>query len=219
MRTRRDFFLSILVFLVSGSAVAQSGHQPMHQRFQDAERWAKVFDDPARDEWQKPEEVIEALALAPDAKVADIGAGTGYFAVRLARAVPKGRVYGADLEPDMVGYLSERAEREQLPNLAAHRAAPDDPKLPEKIDVVLVVNTYHHIGSRERYFARLREALRPGGRVAIIDFRPDSPVGPPPRHRLAAEAVKREMATAGYRIAAEHDFLPYQYFVVFTPPS
>ena len=203
--------------LATPLALAQHGSQPMHRHFSDAERWAQVFDDPARDQWQKPDQVIAALDLAPDARVADIGSGTGYFAVRLARAVPQGKVYGADLEPDMVRHLSTRAEKQSLPNLAAHVAAPDDPKLPEPVDLVLLVNTYHHIGARPDYFSRLRARLRPGGRVAIVDFRLDSPTGPPRGARLAPEEVEREMAQAGYRRTAAHDFLPDQYFLVFAP--
>ncbi|OGA08634.1 MAG: hypothetical protein A3D95_02235 [Betaproteobacteria bacterium RIFCSPHIGHO2_12_FULL_69_13] len=205
----------LLALLVALPAPAQQGSQPMHQRFDDAERWAKVFDDPARDAWQKPDEVIRALKLAPEAAVADIGSGTGYFAARLARALPKGRVYGADLSADMVRYLNERAASEKLPNLSSHAASPDDPKLPAKVDLVLIVDTYHHIGGRERYFAGLRGSLKAGGRVAIIDFRPDSPEGPPRHARIAPQGVKDEMARAGYRLAEEHAFLPYQYFLVF----
>jgi SAM-dependent methyltransferase len=183
--------------------------------FGDAERWAKEFDDPARDAWQKPDQVIRALELAPDAAVADVGSGTGYFAVRLARAVPQGRVYGADLEPDMVRYLNERAAREKLSNLSSHAAGPESPRLPGKVDLVLIVDTYHHIDGRERYFAALRGSLKPGGRVAIVDFKPDAPQGPPSWMRIAAPRVKDEMSRAGYRLAAEHAFLPHQYFLVF----
>src|SRR5690606_28472107 len=124
------------------------------------------------------DEVIGALGLEADDVVADIGSGTGYFAARLAAAVPKGRVYGVDLEPDMVDYLAERARREQLPNLVAIQGSADDPRLPDPVDLILMVDTYHHIEDRERYFRRLLPALAPGGRVAIIDFRMDSPVGP-----------------------------------------
>jgi cyclopropane fatty-acyl-phospholipid synthase-like methyltransferase len=187
----------------------------MHQRFDDAERWAKVFDDPARDAWQKPDEVVRALALAQNATVADIGAGTGYFSVRLARALPAGRVYGADVEPDMVRYLNQRAEREKLANLSAHLVATDAVKLPTKVDAVLIVDTYHHIGQRPKYFSSLRTQLNPSGRVAIVDFKPDSPVGPPARHRVPREMVVEEMGKAGYQLRQEHAFLPYQYFLVF----
>ena len=111
-----------LALLTCMPLVAQHGEQHMHRRFDDAEKWSKVFDDPARDAWQKPVEVIAALKLAPDAVVADIGSGTGYFAVRLARAVPRGRVYGADVEPEMVRFLNDRAARESLGNLSSHAA-------------------------------------------------------------------------------------------------
>lgn len=210
---RRLFALVLLGFT---AAFAQTPHTHEH-RFSGAERWARVFDDPARDRWQKPDEVIAALALAPDATVADIGAGTGYFAVRLARAVPKGRVYAVDIEPDMIRYLGERARRESLPNLQPVLGKPDDPQLPEPVDRVLIVDTYHHIGGRVAYFGRLRERLKPGGEVAIVDFTLDSPVGPPRSARIAADAVRAEMQRAGYALAARHDFLPHQYFLVFRP--
>lgn len=208
--------LALLALAAALPAAAQHGEQAMHRRFEDAEKWSKVFDDPARDEWQKPAQVIAALKLADDASIADIGSGTGYFAVRLAKAVPRGRVYGADLEPDMVRFLNERAAREGLPNLASHVASPEDPKLPASVDLTLVVDTYHHIANRSRYFERLKKSLKPGGRVAIIDFKLDSPVGPPRQHRIAPAKVQTEMEGAGYRLQEELAFLPHQYLLVFT---
>jgi cyclopropane fatty-acyl-phospholipid synthase-like methyltransferase len=187
------------------------GH--FHHRFDDAERWAKVFDDPARDDWQKPAEVIAALALAPDARVADIGAGTGYFAMRLARQVPQGKVYAVDVEPDMVRHLDDRARTEALDNVVAILAADDDARLPEAVDLVLVVDTYHHIADRKAYFRRLAPSLRDGGRLAIIDFTPEAPMGPPVEHRISADQVITELGAAGYRLVARHDFLPNQYFL------
>jgi cyclopropane fatty-acyl-phospholipid synthase-like methyltransferase len=121
-------------------ALAQTVDSHQHQ-FSGAEKWAKAFDDPERDAWQKPHEVIQALKLAPDASVADIGSGTGYFAVRLAHRVPKGRVYGVDAEPDMVRYLTERAKREGLANLAVVAAKPNDPGIPSAVDLVILVDT------------------------------------------------------------------------------
>ncbi len=208
--------LGVLLALAPLCAPAQTPDTHRH-RFGDAEKWAKVFDDPARDAWQKPHQVIEALALAPDAVVADIGSGTGYFAARLARFVPKGRVYGVDTEPDMVKYLAERARREGLANLVSIAGLPADPRLPTKVDLVLMVDVYHHIAGREEYFRRLRGSLRAGGRVAIIDFRADSENGPPKRERIPPERVKAEMGEAGYAAAKEHAFLPSQYFLVFEP--
>jgi len=198
------------------SAAAQAPHTHQHE-FGDADKWAEVFDDPKRDGWQKPHEVIKALALKPDAVVADIGAGTGYFAVRFARMLPQGKIYAADIEPDMVRHLAQRAKREQLANVFAIQSATDDAKLPERVDLALFVDTYHHIDDRSRYFARLKGTLAPQGRVAIVDFTMDSEIGPPPRARVTPEQVKRELAKAGYELAGEHDFLPNQYFLVFRP--
>lgn len=208
--------LAVLLAFVSTCAAAQAPHTHRHS-FDDAQRWVHVFDDPARDAWQKPHEVIQALALEPDARVADLGAGTGYFAVRLANRLPQGRVYAVDIAPDMVRYLEARAKRERLPNIVALKGELDDPKLPEKVDLVLLVDVYHHVEYRPAYFHRLSGYLRPGGRVAIVDFKLDAPRGPPRAARVAPDAVKAEMAAAGYALAAESGFLPDQYFLIFRP--
>jgi SAM-dependent methyltransferase len=218
MRAMRNGIIFLGLALFMGLATAQTPHTHRHS-FSDAERWAHVFDDPERDAWQKPHEVIRALAPAPETRVADLGAGTGYFAARLANMLPKGRVYAVDIEPDMVRYLAERAKREGLPNLLAVQGKPHDPALPEKVDLVLLVDVYHHVENRARYFRRLAGSLRPGGRVAIIDFKLDAPQGPPRAARVAPEIVKAEMKAAGYSSSAEHGFLPYQYFLIFQPAS
>jgi predicted methyltransferase len=216
MRTTR-LLLAALACLAA-SAAAQAPHTHQHG-FGDAERWAHVFDDPKRDAWQKPHQVIQALALKPDAVVADIGAGTGYFAARLANMLPEGRVYAVDVEPDMVKYLGERAKREKLGNLVAVQASAGDARLPEQADVILLVDVYHHIDQRDGYFRTLRASLKPGGRLAVIDFRMDSPAGPPKAARIAPERVVAELKAAGYNLTQEHDFLPRQYFLVFRPTA
>jgi predicted methyltransferase len=210
--------LSAGAALLAGPSAAQSPDTHQHS-FSGAEQWAHVFDDPKRDQWQKPHEVIQALALKPDAVVADIGSGTGYFAVRFANMVPKGRVYGVDIEPDMVKYLAERAKREKRDNVVSIAGVPDDPRLPEKADLILMVDVFHHIEDRDRYFRKLRAALKPGGRIAIIDFRLEAPDGPPKAARIAPQRVIGELKSAGYRLAARHEFLPNQYFLVFEPQS
>jgi predicted methyltransferase len=209
----------LLLFIAGSPAAPVMAQAPQtHQHsFGDAEKWAKVFDDPERDAWQKPHEVIKALALMPNAVIADIGAGTGYFSARFANMTPQGRVYGVDTEPEMVKHLAERAKREGLKNLTAVAGKPGDPGIPEKADLIILVDVYHHIESRERYFRSLQKALRRGGRVAVIDFRMDSPVGPPRKARIAPDTVKAEMKRAGYVLAQEHAFLPNQYFLVFSP--
>ena len=181
----------VLTAVLLGACAHSPSHHPPEEhafphRFEDPEQWAPRFEDPARDVWQKPAEVIAALALRPNDRVADIGAATGYFPVRLARALPSGRIWGVDIEPGMTQYLAARAENEGLPNLKAVLGTAEDPKLPEKVDVVLVVDTFHHIVDRPGYFERLRRQVASDARLAIIDFRRESPVGPPPAHRISA---------------------------------
>jgi len=223
MRTRR-FFLATFVslfFISLPHAQQPPAHPPdkphMQHRFDDAERYAKQFDDPARDAWQMPARVIEALALSPGQLVADIGAGTGYFTVRLAKApaAPK-KVYAVDIESSMVDHVRQRAAKEGLANVVAVQAAPDRANLPEPVDLVLVVDTYHHIPGREAYFRKLRESIRPGGRLAIIDFRKDAPEGPPKEFRFTPNEIASELGQAGFRLQTTHDFLPRQIFLVFT---
>lgn len=189
--------------------------QNMHHSFGNAAMWAERFDDPKRDAWQKPDEVLDALHLEPTARVADLGAGTGYFSVRIAKRLPDGKVFAVDIEPDMLSYLGERAHHEHLSMLAPVRASPDNANLPGPVDLVLVVDTYHHIENRTAYFAKLNESLRPNGQLAIIDFKLDAPEGPPPQDRISPEQVTAELEAAGYRLVATHPFLPRQYFLVF----
>lgn len=205
----------LLVTLLSLVGCTAHHHHDAHHRFDDPEAWARRFDDPARDAWQKPEEVVAALALAPDAKVADVGSGTGYFSVRLARQVPQGHVYGSDLESTMVDYLNQRAEREGLRNLSSVVASADDAKLPEPVDLVLIVDTYHHLDAREAYFTRLSDSVKPGGRLAIIDFTSDSSMGPPREVKVPQAQVQAELERAGWVLEKTHAFLPEQFFLVF----
>ncbi len=188
-----------------------------HHRFDDAERWARRFEDPARNEWQHPERVLELLDLEPSHVVGDIGAATGYFPVRVAPRVPQGRLWGSDLEPAMVRYLNARARREGLDNLFAILATPEDPLFPEPLDRILIVNTYHHLEHRVTYWRRLGHSLRPEALVVVVDFRPgDLPIGPPARMKVPPERIEEEMREAGYELVrSDRDTLPYQFVLVF----
>ena len=203
------------------SEAAPHGHthhgQGMHHRFDGAEGWAKVFDAKDRDDWQKPEVVLAALELEPKSLVADVGAGTGYFSVRIAPKVPEGKVFAIDVEADMVRYLAERAKREGLARMVAVKAEADDPKIPEPVDVVLVVDTLHHISHRDGYFRKLRDRLRPGGRVVVVDFAKNATMGPPPEHRLSVEDVLADAKGAGF-VKSKELSLPQQYVLVLTTP-
>lgn len=191
------------------------GEGPLVHRFEHAEEWAKRFDDPARDAWQKPAEVVKALSITPGMKVADLGAGTGYFLPHLARAVgPSGKVIGLDIEADMVRYMNERAKREGLANVEARVVPLDGPGLPPgSVDRVLIVDTWHHIPERGAYAAKLREALAPGGAVYVVDFKREAKHGPPPEHRLAPEQVMGELKRGGLVPTLVEVGLPDQYVV------
>ena len=206
------------------SAVAAQDHKPagaagapaqhMEHRFDDAERYAKAFDDPSRDGWQMPARVIEALDIRPGQSIADIGAGTGYFSVRLAQAAARPTVYAVDVERSMIDYVRQRASKEGLKNIVPVLASPSNASLPAPVDLVLIVDTYHHIPQRTDYFRGLRKSIKPGGRLAIIDFRRDAPEGPPVEFRFTPAQVEAELAPSGFRVLARHDFLPRQYFLV-----
>jgi ubiquinone/menaquinone biosynthesis C-methylase UbiE len=188
---------------------------PKTQHFENAQDWAAKFEDPSRDAWQKPDDVISALALSEEALVADLGSATGYFSVRLSKAVPKGKVFGLDVESSMVDYLNTRADNESLKNVTSILASFDDPKIPEPVDLVLVVDTFHHIDARQLYFAKLKLSLKPQGRVVIIDFTGASQMGPPLAYKLSATQVTQELGQAGFRLAQQFDWLPEQYFLIF----
>lgn len=188
----------------------------MHH-FDDPATFAKRLDAHERDAWQKPEEIIDSFRLPHDAIVADIGAGTGYFVVRLAQYLTHGKVIGLDEEPRMVAYLQQRVVELGLTNVETRliQAEAEIP-LEEKVDLLLCVDTYHHIANRVAYFSRYRKYLKAEGKLCIIDRAVDAPEGPPPSHRLSPDRVKAELQNAGFALVLDRDFLlPYQYYLVF----
>ncbi len=204
--------------LGAGASLGEAGGRDPHGPA-DLEAYIRELEDPQRDEYQKPEEVVRSLALRPSDVVVDLGCGPGYFARRLARAVPQGVVFAVDIEPRQLDRLREHLRAEGLRNVVPVLASPDDPHIPPRTaNVVLIVDTYHHLPDRARYLQRLKEILKPGGRLVVIDFyRRELPVGPPPHHKIARGRVLREVEPAGFRLQQEFRFLPYQYFLVFEP--
>jgi len=213
-------------FVLSACAFGQAAHQ--HHPPTSATEYAKVLEDPGRDAWQKPHDVIEALQLRTGEVVADIGAGSGYFARRFVRHA--GKVYAVDID----SRLLEIAAKNAPANLVTVAATPDDPKLPSgAIDTVFFCDVLHHIGveghgpdakqtpesskARMAYYAKLDKALKPDGRIVIVDFFPQElPVGPSPAMKLSERQIVDEMQQAGFRVAKRHEgLLPYQWFVEF----
>jgi predicted methyltransferase len=171
-----------------------------------------AYEGFGRDEWQQPDRVIADLSLAPGARVADLGAGGGYFTFRLARAVgPGGHVYAVDIDEQMNAYVAKEAAKQGLANVSTVLATESDARLPEPVDLVFTSDTYHHLTDRAAYFRRVREReLAPGGRVAIVEFRPEAT-----SHSTPRETIESELGAAGFRLVKSFDYLERQHFLVF----
>ncbi len=209
---------AILAFAAVALPQASAPPAEMHQRHRDAQAYIASLEDPARDAWQKPDEVVGALQLREGETVADVGAGSGYFTLRLAKAVgERGRVYAVDINPDMVRHLNRRLRDGGVRNVCTVLSDPADPLLPDaSVDRALIVDTWHHVEDQPAYLERLKRVLKPGGQVVHVDFQKrELPVGPPVSMKIAREDLVKQMEAAGFRLAAEHTFLPYQYFLVF----
>lgn len=194
----------------------KTGHHK-HHRFDDAEKWSKIFEDKKRDEWQKPDLVIKTLNIKRNDEIADIGSATGYFPIRLAKKASKGMVYGVDIEPTLIEFLNKRAQKEKINNLISILGTPSNPLIPRPVDIILSVDTYHHIGNRPQYFENLKASLKKGGRIVIIDFKKgDLPVGPRDPMKIPPSQVIEEFKEAGYFLKESFDILPYQFILVFS---
>lgn len=171
-----------------------------------------MYSGPARDRWQQPDRIVAALGLRPDQRVVDLGAGGGYFTDRLARAVgPGGTVYAVDTDPDMRARIQARAARTGDTTIATVDPGADAPAFPEPVDLVLIVDAFHHLPNQVGYFSALAGALAAGGRLAVIE--------PCPRwflfgHATEPERVRSILTDAGYSVAEEHEFLPRQSFTI-----
>ncbi len=217
--------VALIVALTPASAGALKGPEDEHyqatsdRKFDNVEYWKKVFDDPEREKWQRPVELVAALSLVPGMTVADVGAGTGYFSRHLSEAVgASGSVLAVDVEPNLVSYLRGRAEAEGTQNVIPVLGSRDNPRLPaHSVDMILIVDTYHHVDDRFHYLRRLKQALTPNGRIAIVDWKKGKrPVGPKEEsHKVARDQVVGEMTGAGYELVEEPDILPHQYYLIF----
>lgn len=192
-------------------AVTALGQVPHQHHPPSAEEYAKVLEDPSRDEWQKPDDVIAALDLQPKEIVADIGAGTGYFARRMAQHA--GKVYAVDIDENLLAI----ARSSSPANVETVLAAPDDPRLPPRsVDTMFFCDVLHHIENRPAYYKKLSQVLKPEGRVVVVDFfKKPLPVGPPVSMKLSEDEVIGELKQAGFALRKQLRMLPYQYFLLF----
>jgi ubiquinone/menaquinone biosynthesis C-methylase UbiE len=199
------------------AAQAPKDQHEMHGLHKDTAAYIKALEDPKRDAYQKPHEVMTALALKPGEVIADIGAGSGYFTFRVAQHVgPTGRVFAVDINQEMLDHIKQRMRDLKVSNVSTILGRPNDPLLPEPVDRFLIVDVWHHIEDQPGFLAVMKKHLKPGGQVVMIDFhKRDLPVGPPAAMKIAREDLLKQMLANGLELAAEHTFLPYQYFLVF----
>jgi ubiquinone/menaquinone biosynthesis C-methylase UbiE len=219
-RGRLEIVAAVIVLLAGGwmlEAQDVRDHHQMHQRHRNPETYIAALEDPKRDAYQKPQEVIAALDIEPGERIADIGSGSGYFTFRLARAVAMtGRIYAVDVSPDMVRHVNRLIRDHGVTHVVSILAPPDDPLVPEPVDRFFFSNVWHHIDDQAGYLAHMKRGLKPGGQVVMIDFhKRDLPVGPPMQMKIAREDLLAQMQQHGFRLLEEHTFLPYQYFLVF----
>src|SRR5262249_5670635 len=172
-----------------------------------------------REEEQQPAAVIKTMGLRDGDVVADVGCGTGFFARRMARAVaPRGKVYGVDIQAEMLDLMKEYVAKEGIANVVPVLGLEGDPRVaPGSLDWILLVDVYHEFQQPKPMLARLRDALKPDGRVALIEYRQEGTTALhiDPLHRMSAEQVLAEWTPAGFALAAQHEFLPTQHFFVF----
>ncbi len=214
MRTVATLAPLLAVWLAAGSGgVAQTGHLP---RFPPEN--LGLLEGPDRDDWQQPDKVMDALGIADGARVVDIGAGGGWFTVRLARRVgPNGVVYAQDIQLPMLESIRRRVQREELTNVQTILGTPEDPQLPSDLSAVLIVDVYPQMEEPVETLRHIRRALSVNGKLGIVDFKTDGAGGPGPplENRLDPEVIKRDAAEAGLTLVKEETFLRYQYLLVF----
>lgn len=177
-----------------------------------------LLEAPDRDLWQRPDQIMDAMGIADASVVADVGAGSGWFTIRLARRVgPRGVVYAQDVQPEMLDAIARRVQREGLANVRTIRGRGSDPHLPAgELDAVLVVDAYHEIDDRVTMLANIARSLKPQGRIGVVDFRLDG-AGPGPLldERVSPDVVVKDADKAGLRLIRQETFLLYQYFLIF----
>lgn len=196
-------------------------HGDKHRPFGSVKTYIAHLDRKDRDTWQKPDAVIQKLGLKPDAVVADVGAGSGYFALRLASQLPKGRVLAIDVEPKMLTHIQQRAKELKLTNLTTVQATASDPKVDPKADLVLVADVLHHVPNQPAWLGRLFQAMKPGARLAIIEFKEGNlPKGPPAHIKIPRDKLLKLLTTAGFvKPVVDDKLLPYQLLVVLEKPA
>lgn len=180
---------------------------------------ADWLDRSERVQEEEPDVALDAIKLVTGSTVADVGAGSGYMTVRMARRVgPTGRVFANDIQPQMLSMLRQRLDREKLANVELVLGGYDDPKLPANaVDLILMVDVYHEFSEPQKMLRRMHESLRPGGRLVLLEYRKEDPSIPiRPDHKMSVAEAKMEVEAEGYTLASVDGRLPRQHILVFT---
>jgi SAM-dependent methyltransferase len=196
----------------------RAGVDPSHLRpFAEVEKYIEFLERPDRAAWQKPGDVVRALGLHGDETVLDLGAGSGYFSFQLARAVPRGKVVAADLEPEMIRHIHHKAVAEGITNLAPVIIKTDDPQVPLDADMVFICDVLHHVQDRQAWLKKMVSEMKPGARLVLIEFKEGNlPEGPPEAVKIPRQRMVELVNQAGLALEGEKpDLLPYQVFLVF----
>jgi len=182
---------------------------------------AAWLERPGREREERTDVVLKLLELAPDSDVADLGAGTGYFSFPMGRLAPKGTIYAVDIQDEMLAVVRDLARRKGVTNVVAHRGEIDDAKLPPaSVDVVLIVDAYHEFSHPAEMLRSIRTALRPGGRLVLVEYRAEDPEVPiKPLHKMSERQARRELEASGFEFVRNDDTLPQQHFLVFRVPA
>lgn len=190
------------------------GREIAHYMTHEGAPW---LERPERDREERPDLVLAALNLRPNDIVADLGCGTGYFSWRLAKAVgPSGHVYGVEIQPEMLAALAQNMRQRNVANVTGVLGSADDPKLPEPVDLVLMVDVYHEFSQPAEMMAAVFRQLKPGGRVAFVEYRGEDPSVPiKPLHKMTAAQVRKEMSALPLEHVATVTTLPRQHLIVF----
>src|SRR5215831_1266052 len=199
--------LFILPLSVAAQEAVPHAEHEMHRLHSDPKAYIGALEDPKRDAYQKPQEVMTALGIKPGEVIADIGAGSGYFTFRLAHHLgDKGKVYAVDVSPDMILHINRRIRELNVTNVITVLSDPDDPLLPDhSIDRFFFSESWHHIENKTKYLELMKRMLKPGGEVVMIDFqKKDLPVGPPLQMKIAREDLIKQMESDSFRLTKEY---------------
>ena len=214
--------VTVMLAIAAGVATPQTGVHPISGR-----RYAQTMgvegadwlDRSERDQEEDPDRAVDVLKLPKGAVVADIGAGSGYMTEKMAKKVgPMGRVYATDIQQGMIDLLNKRIARRKLANVTPVLSAQDDPRLPiESIDLVLMVDVYHELSQPQLMLRHIKASLKPGGRLALVEYRKEDPNIPiKPEHKMSVAEAKLEVEAEGFKLTTTNEDLPRQHILIFT---